>query len=129
PKATRMAASTLKLDVLWSIILRKTPILLLLLVPGCDQTSLVPEGVIDPAFIGFKDQFVIEAQSRNVALDVRGLSIVATSEVIQGQGHVPACGLTTTSPNGAPYIQIAENAQCWSAQAGTTREQLIFHEL
>jgi hypothetical protein len=124
-----MAASTLKLDVLWSIILRKTLLLLLLLVPGCDQTSLIPEGVIDPAFIVFKDLFVLEAKSRNVALDVRGLSIVATSDVIQGQGHVPACGLTTTSLNGVPYIQIVENAQCWSAQAETTQEQLIFHEL
>src|SRR5689334_9054974 len=108
-----MAGSPLKLDVLRSIILRKTPILLLLLVPGCDVTSHIPDGVIDPPFMGFKDQFVAEARSRNVALDakdVRGLSIVGASNFIQGQGHVPACGLTTFG-QGAPYIQIDQSAQ------------------
>lgn len=82
---------------------------------------------IDEALLPHAEQFVAEAASRGVNVDLDGLTLVFNDTMIEVDSQ-SFCGYThTLGTEAPPSVEISR--PCWEAYSDQQREILVFHEL
>ena len=105
-------------------------IFIFLLLLGCGSETVAP-AVPDPDLLvlqGFFEDFLHEADIRNVALDTSGFTVKFTESLTTSNGSFCGTGIPRRGVQ-PPFVLIATKLhRCWKGQDIFFKKELLFHE-